>query len=157
MRVTTAGRVMALFLLAVWAGPGTRAADLRSVASFDAIADRAERSRALFAEAGKVLQHPRCLNCHPVGERPTQGSDMGRNFRLVTVDAAAPDLARAEELIAARDDVMLDDLDVFANHLAITERAAGSLQLRVIDLRSGEGHTIAFDEPAYSVHMPPLA
>ena len=58
MRVTTAGRVMALFLLAVWPGPGTRAADLRSVASFDAIADRAGRSRALFAEAGKVLQHP---------------------------------------------------------------------------------------------------
>lgn len=83
MRVTTAGRVMALFLLAVWAGPGTRAADLRSVASFDAIADRVERSRALFAEAGKVLQHPRCLNCHPVGERPTQGSDMHPHSPLV--------------------------------------------------------------------------
>ena len=47
---------------------------------------------------------------------------------------------------------MLDDVDVFANHLAVTERVAGSLQLRVIDLRSGEDHTIAFDEPAYSVH-----
>ena len=23
------------------------------------------RSIALFREAGKVLQHPRCLNCHP--------------------------------------------------------------------------------------------
>lgn len=83
MRVTTAGRVMALLLLAVWAGPGARAAELRSVASFDAIADRAERSRALFVEAGKVLQHPRCLNCHPVGERPTQGSDMHPHSPLV--------------------------------------------------------------------------
>jgi hypothetical protein len=83
MRVTSAGRVMALFLLAVWAGPGTRAADLRSVASFDAIADRAERSRALLIEAGKVLQHPRCLNCHPVGERPTQGIDMHPHSPLV--------------------------------------------------------------------------
>ena len=34
------------------------------------------RSIALFREAGKVLQSPRCLNCHPVGERPTQTDRM---------------------------------------------------------------------------------
>ena len=47
---------------------------------------------------------------------------------------------------------MLDDVDVFAGHLAVTERVAGSLQLRIIDLASGDDHAIAFDEPAYSVH-----
>lgn len=31
---------------------------------------------ALFREAGKVLQHPRCLNCHPAGDRPTQTDAM---------------------------------------------------------------------------------
>ena len=46
---------------------------------------------------------------------------------------------------------MLDDVDVFASHLAVTERVAGSLQLRIIDL-AGAAHTVAFDEPAYSVH-----
>ena len=89
---------------------------------------------------------------HRAGRFYVRINDVGRNFRLVTVDAAAPDLAQAEELIAARDDVMLDDVDVFAHHLAVTERAAGSLQLRIMDLRSGAAHTIAFDEPAYSVH-----
>jgi hypothetical protein len=34
--------------------------------------DQAARSIALFREAGKVLQHPRCLNCHPAGDGPTQ-------------------------------------------------------------------------------------
>ena len=34
------------------------------------------RSIALFREAGKVLQSPRCLNCHPAGERPTQTDRM---------------------------------------------------------------------------------
>lgn len=38
--------------------------------------DQAARSVALFREAGKVLQHPRCLNCHPVGDRPTQTDRM---------------------------------------------------------------------------------
>jgi hypothetical protein len=35
--------------------------------------DRAERSRALFAEASRVLLHPRCANCHPDGDSPLQG------------------------------------------------------------------------------------
>lgn len=47
---------------------------LRVPADFAGIAGRAERSAALFVEAGKVLQHPRCLNCHPEGDRPSQGA-----------------------------------------------------------------------------------
>jgi oligopeptidase B len=89
---------------------------------------------------------------HRAGRFYVRINDTGRNFRLVAVDAAAPDLARAEELIAARDHVMLDDVDVFAGHLAVTERVDGSLQLRIVDLADGAEHTIAFDEPAYSVH-----
>lgn len=83
MRTAKATRATALWILAVWAGSHAGAADLRSADSFNAIADRAERSRALFAEAGKVLQHPRCLNCHPVGDRPTQGLDMHPHSPLV--------------------------------------------------------------------------
>jgi hypothetical protein len=33
-------------------------------------------SAKLFIEAAKVMQHPRCLNCHPNGDRPTQGMGM---------------------------------------------------------------------------------
>jgi hypothetical protein len=34
------------------------------------------RAVALFEEAGKVLQHPRCVNCHPAGDRPLQSDRM---------------------------------------------------------------------------------
>lgn len=47
--------------------------DLRAPDAFASIADRRERSRALFAEASRVLASPRCLNCHPNGDTPTQG------------------------------------------------------------------------------------
>lgn len=46
---------------------------LASPESFAAIADPAARSAALFTEAGRVLTHPRCVNCHPAGDRPLQG------------------------------------------------------------------------------------
>ncbi|TRW99722.1 Isoquinoline 1-oxidoreductase subunit [Paracoccus sp. M683] len=39
-------------------------------------ADDTARSVALFQEMGKVITHPRCLNCHPVTGGPTQGDDM---------------------------------------------------------------------------------
>jgi mono/diheme cytochrome c family protein len=47
---------------------------LRSPAAFASIQDAASRSAALFVEAGKVLQHPRCVNCHPASDRPSQGA-----------------------------------------------------------------------------------
>jgi hypothetical protein len=47
--------------------------NLAAPESFAAIADTAARSAALFTEAGKVLTHPRCVNCHPAGDRPRQG------------------------------------------------------------------------------------
>jgi hypothetical protein len=48
---------------------------LKTPSEFQSIADRAERSRAIFAEIGTVLTHPRCMNCHPAGEHPLQGAD----------------------------------------------------------------------------------
>ena len=63
--------VSSMVAAAVTAGPS----DLRSPADFESIEDRSERSRALFAEAGKVLLHPRCVNCHPAGDVPLQGED----------------------------------------------------------------------------------
>lgn len=48
--------------------------DLRAPGSFGAITDAKARSLAIFEEAGKVITHPRCVNCHPVSDRPLQGN-----------------------------------------------------------------------------------
>jgi hypothetical protein len=50
---------------------------LASPDSFASIAAPEQRSVAYFVELGKVLTHPRCVNCHPAGDRPHQG-DEGR-------------------------------------------------------------------------------
>ena len=65
----------ALLALAAPPAPALAAEALRPVGEFAGIADEAQRSTALFEEAGKVLQHPRCVNCHPAGDRPLQGTD----------------------------------------------------------------------------------
>jgi hypothetical protein len=40
-------------------------------------ADAIERGRDDFRQIARVLQHPRCRNCHPVGDAPLQG-DLGK-------------------------------------------------------------------------------
>jgi hypothetical protein len=62
---------------------GQTARELRPASSFDDIADARSRSVALFEEAGKVLQHPRCVNCHPATERPRQTDAMRPHQPLV--------------------------------------------------------------------------
>jgi hypothetical protein len=56
---------------------------LRPVAAFASIAHPRARAVALFSEMGKVLQHPRCVNCHPAGDRPLQTDAMRPHEPLV--------------------------------------------------------------------------
>ncbi|MEE4454168.1 Isoquinoline 1-oxidoreductase subunit [Novosphingobium resinovorum] len=58
---------------------------LRSPDSFAGIADRTERSRAMFDEMARVIQHPRCLNCHPATREPLQ-RDLERHQPAVSMD-----------------------------------------------------------------------
>jgi hypothetical protein len=56
--------------------PAETVKGLRTPDAFSDIADKQERSRALFGEMLEVIQHPRCLNCHPVDNSPRQGMNM---------------------------------------------------------------------------------
>ena len=68
--------LMELFVLSACAAgkpaPVTPAADSTIVKPVDDGVRRA-RSLAIFAEASKVLLHPRCVNCHPADDSPRQG------------------------------------------------------------------------------------
>jgi len=62
--------------------PAGNPAELRPVGAFTGIAEPRIRSMAMFQEAGKVIMSPRCLNCHPNGDRPSQGDTMTPHLPL---------------------------------------------------------------------------
>ena len=62
-------------MLTGYAASQTASNTLASPESFASIADTDARSAAIFTELGKVLTHPRCVNCHPAGDRPRQGDE----------------------------------------------------------------------------------
>ncbi len=80
-----------------------------------------------------------------------------RNFRLVRAPVADPRPERWTELIAHREDVMLEDVDVFADHYVTHEREDGLTRLRVTDVASAVSHFVEFPEPAYEVNSEPNA
>lgn len=69
--------VLMTYMLAAYAVVPTPSNELASPESFSSISDQPARSAAIFTELGKVLTSPRCVNCHPAGDRPHQG-DLGR-------------------------------------------------------------------------------
>jgi len=64
---------LAMSMLTGYAASQTASNALASPESFTSITDTDARSAAMFTELGKVLTHPRCVNCHPAGDRPRQG------------------------------------------------------------------------------------
>ena len=78
-----AGSLLAAHVSASPEAKPVMAASLQPVSAFAGIKDGNQRSLALFREVGKVIQHPRCLNCHPATERPTQTDRMQPHMPLV--------------------------------------------------------------------------
>ncbi len=78
-------------------------------------------------------------------------NDTDPSYRVVTAPVATPDKAHWTELIAARKDVPLDDIDVFNDFYVVTERVKGLPVLQVISGKTNEKHAIEVPEPAYEL------
>ena len=74
-RIIVSVSALSTSMLSGYAASQTASYTLASPQSFTSIADTEVRSAAMFTELGKVLTHPRCVNCHPAGDRPRQGDE----------------------------------------------------------------------------------
>ncbi|HXY41869.1 MAG TPA: S9 family peptidase [Vicinamibacteria bacterium] len=73
-----------------------------------------------------------------------------RNFRLVTAPVADPGPAHWKPLLEARADVLLEDVEVFRDYLAVQEKTAALNRLRVMDFKTGSWKEVRFPEPVYT-------
>jgi oligopeptidase B len=82
-------------------------------------------------------------------------NDTGRNFRIARAPLATPGHEHWEEVVRQRDDVMLEDLELWAGHMVVSERFEGLQRLRVTTMATGDTHEVAFPDPVYSVFTGP--
>ena len=80
--------------------------------------------------------------------RTNQGA---KNYRLVTAPVADPQKKNWKEIIPHRAEIKLDDVNLFVNHMQVTELEGGSQKMRIVDLSSNKSTRIEFPEPVYSV------
>ncbi len=79
----------------------------------------------------------------------------GRNFRVVKAPASRPGKANWKEVVAHREDVMLERLELFKDHYVLFERREGLPLIRVVELASGRSQEVKFPEPVYSIFPAP--
>jgi oligopeptidase B len=80
-----------------------------------------------------------------------RANDTDPSYRLVTTPVATPGKTNWTELIAARKEAPIEDVDTFKNFYVVTERIKGLPVLQVVAMKSKETHTVQVPEPAYSL------
>ena len=74
------------------------------------------------------------------------------NFRLMETPLDKTGVENWKEVIPNRSDVLLEGIDVFKDHLVVTERKNGLLQLRIRNINTNAEHYVDFGEPAYTAY-----
>ena len=75
-----------------------------------------------------------------------------KNFRLMQTFEKNTSKANWEEVIEHRNDVFLEGIELFRNHMVVEERKSGLMELRVINQLTKQEHYLEFHDPAYTAY-----
>ncbi len=79
-------------------------------------------------------------------------NDGAKNFKLMEAPLDDTSKEAWTEVVGHRDNVLLEGVDVFANHLVVSIVENGLTQVEVIDRTTGATKRVAFDEEVYSAY-----
>ena len=107
-----------------------------------------------MAEPVVVAPRERGVKYHVThqGDRLLIRTNLGAtNFRLMEAPVSSPGRANWREIVAHRDQVLLQETDAFQDYIVLSERENAVNRLVVIDVNDGASHAIDFDESAHDV------
>lgn len=76
-----------------------------------------------------------------------------KNFRLVYAPVTDPSPPNWKELIPHRADVLLQNVEVFQDHLVASEKSAALVQFRVHEFSAARWHDVTFPESVYDASL----
>ncbi len=80
-------------------------------------------------------------------------NDNAKNFKLMKTPVNNTSKDNWTEVIGHRKDVLLEGIEIFKNHLVVSERKNGLTELRVINWQDKSEHYIEFNDPAYMSYI----
>nr|WP_245940210.1 S9 family peptidase [Seonamhaeicola aphaedonensis] len=75
------------------------------------------------------------------------------NFKLMKTDENNTSINHWEEVIPHRNDVLLEDIEIFKNHLVVNERENGLNKLRIMSWNGTEDYYLPFESETYTVYI----
>ena len=78
-------------------------------------------------------------------------NDTDPNFRLLTIPVGTLDPTEGEEIMAARSEVVLEGIELFAEYLCVFEMREGITGLRVCNVCERVWREVVFPEPVYQL------
>jgi oligopeptidase B len=79
-------------------------------------------------------------------------NDDALNFRLMKTPVTATQKDNWQEVIAHRNDVLIEDVEVFESFIAMEERVKGLSEIRILEPQKNADYYLDFDEEAYTVY-----
>lgn len=86
---------------------------------------------------------------HRNGEFYILSNKNAKNYRLLTAPVSNPSEKNWKELIAHRPDALIEDVEVFLQHLVLSVRENGLTEFEVLNFSTQETKRIKFPEPTY--------
>lgn len=77
-------------------------------------------------------------------------NDQAKNFRLMKTPIDKTEKENWTEVMPHRDDVLLEEIEIFKDFYVLSERKNGLNELRICDWNSDTHHYLTFSDPAYS-------
>lgn len=78
--------------------------------------------------------------------------DKATNFKLMITPEYATSKENWTELIPHREDVLLEDVEIFKNFLVLEERSNGLNKIKIIPLKGEEAYYLPFDSETYTAY-----
>ena len=77
-----------------------------------------------------------------------------KNFRLMKTPEESPgDKQKWQQVVPGRKHVLLEDVEVFSNYIALQEASGGLTHIRVIDRDTGTSRSLQFADPTYTARL----
>ncbi|WP_333877280.1 S9 family peptidase [Flavobacterium sp.] len=78
--------------------------------------------------------------------------DKATNFKLMKTPETATTKENWVDVIPHREDVLLEDIDIFANYLVVSERFNGLNQIRIMPWSGADEYYLPFDSETYTAY-----
>ncbi len=104
----------------------------------------------VFTPRERDLEHS--INYYDGNWYVLTNKDKATNFKLMKCDEKSTNKNDWKEFIEHRPNVLLSDVDIFKDHLVLSERVEGNTALNIKRWDNSESHYLEFKENAYSVY-----